>query len=364
MTADVTDEPEAAPWEACEATCLDWLEQPPGTGDRVVRQVLVEFDWSKRIEPCDAREVAVELGDRVVVEAAGGPRVGTVTARPAARLCPRKVGGRVVRRASGDDERREQRCREREELALTSCREGIRRHRVRLKPLVARSSLDLKKMTVFFESEARIDFRPLVRDLSRELRGRVEMRQVGARDGARLVGGTGPCGRELCCSTWLQSFAPVSIRHAKSQNLEMYLDKVQGCCGRLMCCLVYEHETYGILRQGLPRMGRTIETPMGPGRVREVNVPLRKVRVQVGPNDFRVFTAAELGIAPPEGGEPEPVPEPEPVELAAAEPEPAAEAGEDRKTEGGEERPGRPGPGRGRRRGRRRRPGGGGTEQA
>lgn len=179
-------------------------------------------------------------GDEVVVETPEGLEAGRVSL-----VLEKAISGelpRVKRRLSPRDQEREKRIREREEEALRLCREKIRQMGLEMHPVEARF-YPPGRMVVYFESERRVDFRRLVQELARVLRARVEMRQVGVRDRARFLGGLGPCGRELCCSTFLTRFEPVSIRLAKDQGLSLSPTRVSGVCGRLMCCLRYEvHE--------------------------------------------------------------------------------------------------------------------------
>ena len=160
-----------------------------------------------------------------------------------------------------------------------------------------------QKATFFFASEDRIDFRDLVRDLSARLRVRVEMRQVGARDGAKAVGGIGSCGRELCCSTFLPAFQPISIRMAKDQGMVLNPSKLAGQCGRLKCCLIYEHSTYKELGKTLPKVGKKVITPDGMGRVLDLDILKQRVRVYLEEGGAKSYAAAEVRSAnPPQGG--------------------------------------------------------------
>ncbi len=171
------------------------------------------------------------------------------------------------------------------------------------------------KVMFYFASEERIDFRELVRDLSHKLHGRIEMRQVGARDEAKMVGGIGDCGRELCCSTFLPSFAPVSIKMAKDQGLVLNPSRVTGQCGRLKCCLVYEHALYQEMRKTLPKVGKRVSTPAGDGRVVELDVIRQQVRVGFLEGGTQTFPASSVSVLAPPGApqrEPEPEPDPEP----------------------------------------------------
>ncbi len=179
-------------------------------------------------------------GDEVMVETAEGLEMGRVClvrrAEPGKELPP------VRRRATPRDRGREKRAREKEKEALRLCREKVRRMGLEMDPVEARYYQE-GRVVIYFLAEKRVDFRRLVQELARELRSRVEMRQVGVRDRSRFLGGVGPCGRELCCSSFLSRFEPVSIRLAKAQGLSLSPTRVSGVCGRLMCCLRYEvHE--------------------------------------------------------------------------------------------------------------------------
>lgn len=174
-----------------------------------------------------------------------------------------------------------------------------------LKVFRAELSHSSKKARLYFTSEDRIDFRDFVRDLSRSVNVRVEMRQTGVRDQAKLVGGIGSCGQELCCTTWLPEFVPVSIRHAKDQGLVLNPTKVAGQCGRLKCCLVYEQETYAAMRKGLPKLGKRVITEEGEGRVVEVDVLRQRVRVSHGPGASTMYPAdAVKPMFPAQGASP------------------------------------------------------------
>jgi cell fate regulator YaaT (PSP1 superfamily) len=160
-------------------------------------------------------------------------------------------------------------------------------------------NFDGSSAIVYFTSEQRVDFRNLVHDLSAQLRTRVEMRQVGVRDEAKFLGGYGKCGRELCCSTWLREFTPVSIKMAKSQDLPLNAPEVSGLCGRLLCCLAYENDFYTEARKQMPRVNSMVETPEGPGKVRQVHVLANRITVMVeGPNETRTWV--QMDVAEPE----------------------------------------------------------------
>jgi cell fate regulator YaaT (PSP1 superfamily) len=241
---------------------------------------------------CDAGSLALLPGDRVVVEDRRGQSVAVVTVPSAQRSV---IGPllRVVRRAEQRDLARQEAQRRREGEALTTARERARALSLPIK--VFRAELfNGDRLLFYFSSDQRVDFRELVRDLATQLHARIEMRQVGVRDEAKMVGGIGSCGLELCCTTFLPQFAPVSIKMAKNQNLALNPTKVSGQCGRLKCCLVYEEAMYVEASRNLPRLGKRVETPEGPGRVEDLNILAGKVRVGFPDRPALVFDAAQL----------------------------------------------------------------------
>ncbi|MDE2875965.1 MAG: regulatory iron-sulfur-containing complex subunit RicT, partial [Gemmatimonadota bacterium] len=153
---------------------------------------------------------------------------------------------------------------------------------------------DRKKLIIYFTAEKRVDFRALVRDLARSFRTRIELKQIGVRDEAALLGGVGRCGRELCCSTWLPELKPVSLQLAKDQSLSLNPAQISGCCGRLMCCLMYEHDSYVEARRRFPREGRTLRTALGRERVVGVNIFNETITLRGEDGDVRVVTVAAL----------------------------------------------------------------------
>ncbi len=256
----------------------------------------VKFSASGRIHLYDAGDGDYARGEQVVVESERGVRVGVI-AVAAVRKAHRR--GRqlkqILRRPNRGDLRTIERNHARAEEALRDARAVARRLEMPIKVFRAEPAHTGKRLIIYFTAEERIDFRALVRELSRSLNCRVEMRQTGVRDEARAVGGIGSCGRELCCTTWLPEFVPVSIKMAKDQGLVLNPTKVSGQCGRLKCCLVYEQATYAELRKGLPKLGKRVITSEGDeGRVVEVDVLRQRVRVSLGPGDFRVLTADQV----------------------------------------------------------------------
>ena len=181
----------------------------------------------------------------------------------------------VLRKAEPEDIEHAQVLEEKEKEALTECGKLIANLNLPMKLLSAEYNLDDSRLTFYFSAEERVDFRELVRELTNRFKTRVELRQVGPRDQAKLVGGFGRCGRQLCCTSFLREFAPVSIRMAKEQNLPLNPMKISGVCGRLLCCLVYESEQYRTLKEKLPKKGQQVTTAMGVATVVENN-PLKK----------------------------------------------------------------------------------------
>lgn len=233
----------------------------------------IRFKKACRVYTFDAGDVECGLGDWLVVETERGMALGQVASPPRETDdLPQHPLKRVLRRAEDRDILRyEQNC-ELEGYAYQFCLERIRDMGLPMKLVDVEHLFDGSKALFYFTSEGRVDFRELVRDLARQFHTRIEMRQIGVRDEAKQVGGVGCCGRELCCATWLTDFAPISVRMAKDQNVSLNPGKISGICGRLMCCLSYEHQMYRELGQEVPKLGKVVKTPRGEGRVVRRNV--------------------------------------------------------------------------------------------
>ena len=188
---------------------------------------------------------------------------------------------KIVRIANAGDLKQIQENIAKEKDAFGTCLKKITEHKLEMKLVKAEYSFDRSKIIFYFTAEGRIDFRELVKDLARIFKSRIELRQIGVRDEAKLFGGYGPCGRPLCCSKFLKNFEPVTIRMAKDQALPLNPPKLSGICGRLMCCLSYEYENYRELLKGLPKEGERINTPEGKGKVISVNALKRSVIVEI-----------------------------------------------------------------------------------
>jgi cell fate regulator YaaT (PSP1 superfamily) len=208
---------------------------------------------------------------------------------------------RIARLANDNDAKAREKLAVSEHEAYLYCKLRAKEMRLPIKVVRCEYPLSANGRTLFyFASEDRVDFRELVRDLGTRFRARVEMRQIGVRDEAKMVGGIGSCGRELCCSTFLPAFVPVSIKMAKDQGLVLNPTKVSGQCGRLKCCLVYEQDTYKEMRKGLPKVGKRVETPAGNGKVVELDVLRQRIRVWFDEGGSETFPAEVVKrIEPP-----------------------------------------------------------------
>jgi cell fate regulator YaaT (PSP1 superfamily) len=242
----------------------------------------------------------IRVGEYVVVETARGEEVGKVV------VSPRQVSGDdivrrlkgVVRQASAVDLTQMKYYQYRERDALVRCQEKVQEHDLPMKIVRAEYNYDGSRLVFFFAAEKRVDFRKLVQDLARSFRARIELRQIGVRDEAKLLGGVGRCGRELCCSTWLTEFDPVSIKMAKLQDLPLSPMDISGVCGRLLCCLAYESEYYAEVKDKLPKVGKVIDTPHGQGKVIEINVVKEAVQVELESQVTIEVTHEELSSMP------------------------------------------------------------------
>ena len=252
----------------------------------------------------DPKNYKMQVGDNVIVETARGVEFGRVV------LGPKEVGEdevvhplkEVLRVATQADEDREQQNRIKEKDAFKICQKKIREHGLEMKLIDAEYTFDNNKVLFYFTADGRIDFRELVKDLAAIFKTRIELRQIGVRDETKILGGIGICGRSLCCHTYLSEFAPVSIKMAKEQNLSLNQTKISGVCGRLMCCLKNEQETYEELNKKLPGIGDTVTLPDGiQGTVQNVNVLRQRVKVVVEVNDekeIQEFPVNELKFRP------------------------------------------------------------------
>ncbi|MGH7815171.1 MAG: PSP1 domain-containing protein [Candidatus Binataceae bacterium] len=226
--------------------------------------------------------VALKRGDRVVVEGDAGARIGTVEIEPhePARTLDLSSMRKIVRLAADRDFDAERESLSREASARRMCVERIRERRLAMKLVSVNYTLDGRKAVFYFAAEGRVDFRDLVRDLANTLRVRVEMKQIGARDESKVTGGVGPCGRELCCSSWLRDFEAITVKMAREQGLALNPSRLAGMCGRLKCCLRYEYATYSELKRALPNLGKRVQCVLGDGKVVRQNILKQTVLIQ------------------------------------------------------------------------------------
>ena len=242
-------------------------------------------------------------GAHVIVEADRGEDLGEITALGsiAERKCSSSGGCstplpemRVLRVAHKAEGLRIQELRADEIRVRTETRKLVARHKLNMKITEAEWQFDKNKLIIYFTAERRVDFRTLVRDLARTFRTRIELKQIGVRDEAALLGGVGRCGRELCCSTWLPELKPVSLQLAKDQSLSLNPAQISGCCGRLMCCLMYEHKTYVEARRRVPREGKTLRTSLGEENVVGVDILRETVTLRSVDGERRTVSLGDL----------------------------------------------------------------------
>ena len=266
-------------------------EEPTGP----TRNVVVRFRVpGSEVNAKAPAQMSLKARDQVVVQGEHGSQIATYLRNGTKK---QKNGNPVdiQRLATSSDYEVADRNKTREKEAFIFCKERLREHKLPMKLIDVEFTHSGARALFFFTSNERVDFRTLVKDLARRFHTRIEMRQVGVRDAARHTGGVGICGRQLCCSTWLSDFEPVSIRMAKDQNLSLNHQKLSGLCGRLRCCLQYEQSLYYEQRKGLPKMGKRVITPEGEGRVKDINVLKRRIRVQLTETRSYVdFDADEL----------------------------------------------------------------------
>ena len=229
-------------------------------------------------------DLKLNSGDYVIVESDRGLDYGEVLSGEEVLLDAAGLGGplrKIMRVAQKHDVEKIERNRQKAKEAIKTCEKKIADHKLNMKLIDAELSFDNSKIIFYFTAEERVDFRELVKDLAKIFKARIELKQVGVRDEAKMFGGYGQCGRELCCARFLKDFEPVTIKMAKDQNLPLNPTKISGVCGRLMCCLSYEHQCYKELCKGLPKLGSKIKTKEGMGKVVDVNFLKRIVTVEL-----------------------------------------------------------------------------------
>nr|MBO2507206.1 stage 0 sporulation protein [Bacillota bacterium] len=265
-----------------------------------VTVVGVRFKKAGKVYYFDPAGHDLRPGDHVIVETARGAEYGQVVIKP--RPVPESDVAqpvrKVLRRATLEDEEQVAENRRLAAAALRTCQERVQAHGLEMRIVSVEYTFDRSKLVIHFTAEGRVDFRELLRDLGSRLKTRLELRQIGVRDEAKVVGGLGPCGRILCCTSFLAEFEPISIRMAKDQNMSLSPTKLTGLCGRLKCCLRFENDTYVETRALLPREGTRVQTERGPGRVVGLDFLARRVRVRLDDDTVVEFAHHEVAEVP------------------------------------------------------------------
>jgi cell fate regulator YaaT (PSP1 superfamily) len=262
----------------------------------------VRFKKAGKIYYFDPDRLPIEKDSHVIVETARGVEYGKVVigrkqVADKDVVLPLK---KVIRMADERDAKQVEENKQAAKNAFSICQTKIKEHKLEMKLVDVEYTFDRNKIIFYFTADGRVDFRELVKDLASVFRTRIELRQIGVRDEAKMLGGIGPCGRLLCCSTFLGDFEPVSIKMAKDQNLSLNPAKISGLCGRLMCCLKYENDNYESTRDEMPDIGATVTTPLGEGRVVSVNVLDQSVQVELSENKRVIeFALDEIVVGHP-----------------------------------------------------------------
>ena len=256
----------------------------------------VRINNQVKSELYDPKDLKLRVGMSVMVNTNQGLKMGLVASNKIINFSKNKDQNiyKVVRIANENDFQAENRRQKTEHKAKNLCSQKISELELPMNLSRVVHQPHMNKTIFFFTAEGRVDFRQLIRDLASNLRHRIEMKQVGVRDEAKVVGGFGICGETLCCSSWLPDFTPVTIKMAKTQGLALNPSKISGVCGRLMCCLQYEHENYKELAKGLPRANSHIQTPDGPGKVLKNEILEQKIIVRLDDESIMAYHKGEL----------------------------------------------------------------------
>ncbi|KAB3531811.1 PSP1 domain-containing protein [Alkaliphilus serpentinus] len=249
----------------------------------MVTVVGVRFKKAGKIYYFDPEDTQAKKGECAIVETARGIEFGEVVVGPKDVaeddiVAPLK---KVIRVVTEEDKAKHRENKEKENEAFQICLEKIKLHQLDMKLIDVEYTFDNNKIIFYFTADGRVDFRELVKDLAAIFKTRIELRQIGVRDEAKMIGGIGPCGKSLCCSSWLGDFEPVSIKMAKDQSLSLNPSKISGICGRLFCCLKYEHNLYQQILDKIPGIGSLVDTVDGEGIVVETNVLLEEIKVKI-----------------------------------------------------------------------------------
>ncbi|NLJ99836.1 MAG: stage 0 sporulation family protein [Clostridia bacterium] len=262
----------------------------------MVKVVGVRFKEAGKIYYFDYGDLELSLDDEVIVETVRGLEFGVIVVGP--KEVPEKdlvdTLKKVLRKVTPEDREQIRVNKENEKKAFQICLQKIQEHGLPMKLVDVEYTFDVSKIVFYFTAAGRVDFRGLVKDLAAIFRTRIELRQIGVRDEAKMLGGVGCCGRVLCCATFLGDFEPVSIRMAKGQNLSLNPSKISGLCGRLMCCLKFENEAYECARSKFPPIGTPVKTPEGDGTVTSIDILAEKMQVAVNNGQRHTFSLGDV----------------------------------------------------------------------
>ena len=284
----------------------------------MVEVVDIQFRPGQKVYFFAPGDLRLQAGDHVIMDTARGPEYGIVTAGNH-RIPEKDVVSplrSVMRRATAQDERTMEENREKEKKAFNVCMQKIEEQQLDMQLVSAEVAFDGSKILFFFTADERVDFRELVKSLASVFRTRIELRQIGVRDKAKMVGGLGICGRPFCCASFLDDFQPVSIKMAKTQNLSLNPTKISGTCGRLMCCLKYEQDAYEDLIRSAPKAESFVDTPDGRGTVVEVDLLRQRVKVRMEDEPETITSYANDEIAVLRSGKAKKTDPPIPADLA------------------------------------------------
>jgi cell fate regulator YaaT (PSP1 superfamily) len=247
------------------------------------RIVEIMFDRFCRVSEFDAEELELKSGDKVMVETDRGLQLGTVIREPRTvdTTAFQKEYGKVAKKASEEDVEQDRMNREKEKNVFQACLQKIQEYQLPMKLVNVECLQDGTKIIFYFTAAARVDFRTLVKDLASHFKTRIEMKQIGARNEAKMLGGIGMCGRGLCCTAFLKDFVPVTVKMVKNQVMALDPSKISGVCGRLMCCFAYEHENYEELKKNMPKVGKKVQTEFGIGKVKKLNILERMLTIEL-----------------------------------------------------------------------------------
>ncbi|RDY25364.1 stage 0 sporulation protein [Romboutsia weinsteinii] len=264
----------------------------------MIKIVGVRFKNAGKIYYFDPVDLTIEKNMEVVVETARGLEYGKVVVGPKEieeneLVSPLKP---IIRVATEEDTKIYQENKAKAKETFELCQQKIKEHELTMFLIDCEYTFDRNKLIFYFTAEGRIDFRELVKDLAAIFKTRIELRQIGVRDEAKSIGGLGPCGRRLCCSSWLGDFQPVSIKMAKDQSLSLNPTKISGICGRLFCCLKYEHDVYAEAIDIMPSVGALVKVDDGKGKVMEINPLLEQVKVELSDKNIKVYHREEVKV--------------------------------------------------------------------